>query len=72
MMKKLTGRKRYRIENRLFRSSMMVLQVEEIVSWEEGYDDFVGLKTEAGQYTHWRDARLEDMRFGENVMVGEG
>lgn len=54
----LTGRKRHRIETRLFRSHLVVLQVEirarGFVVVDYGYVDDV-------DYLYWKDAAIENL-----------
>lgn len=53
-MNKLTGRTRYRLQNRLFGKPLVVLQVE----FEDDHGFF------EGQRFKWRDATFEDITEG--------
>lgn len=56
---KPTGNYRNRTHNRIFRTPLLVLQIEEtgtVFSSQGG-------QIEADQYTRWRDARVEDLPF---------
>jgi len=56
---RLTGKKRYRVENGwLFKG--VVLQVE--VQWDDGPDDWQGMP-EYLRGIMWRDARPEDLQY---------
>lgn len=63
---KLTGRRRYRVQRRMFGKSVLVLQVEEV--WE-GWHNFAGhLDRSTGK--QWRDARLEDLTTADATDAG--
>jgi len=64
MNREVTGRTRYRVKTRFLRSPLIVLQLEETISWPSGYDPYDGGSTQAGSRTGWRDARLEDLSIG--------
>ena len=55
---KLTGKIRYRIEKRLFKNPILVLQVKE--EFDDGPPDFNGMPTYLAG-VQWRDARVEDV-----------
>jgi hypothetical protein len=57
MSVRLTGRRRYREKKRLFRPSLMVLQVE--YDWKITIID--RHKVHETITTHWRDATVEDL-----------
>lgn len=57
----LTGRRRYRALNRWFRSPLLVLEVEENVIFGSRYDPIDGDNLPGGSYTHWRDAKVDDL-----------
>jgi len=53
----LTGRTRFRTQNRFFRTPLLVMQVEETIWIDDHYDPY-----DIGQrITRWRDALPEDM-----------
>jgi hypothetical protein len=56
----LTGRTRYRIESRIIRSDLIVLQVE--VSNRTRFIDHYGGSSFV-ESKHWRDATLEDLNI---------
>lgn len=54
----LTGERRYRVQQRLFRQPIVVLQVQYRV---EGYEaDYNGRGSDV-DYVDWRDAKVEDI-----------
>lgn len=54
----LTGRTRYRVQERLMREPLLVLQVE----WEMKVGDYEDSPLAGSTSRGWRDARLEDFR----------
>lgn len=60
MIGEYTGKTKYRIEKRLFKSDLVVLQVE--VSWGNGPEDYDGLPTYLSG-RGWRDAIPEDLQY---------
>lgn len=65
----LTGRTRYRAAKRLFRESVLVLQVEERVHYGGHYDHYDGMDSPGGTYVHWRDARVDDLEPAIHTLV---
>jgi hypothetical protein len=53
----LTGRVRYRVEHRRWRSDLVVLQVE----WSGLVCESIGGQIDCERRAWWRDARLEDV-----------
>lgn len=60
----LTGRTRYRVENRLFRKTLVVLQVEARCDGWRPSDFQPGTGADR---TYWRDARPEDFAFADRA-----
>jgi hypothetical protein len=62
--RKLTGKTRHRIETRLFRQPLLILQVE---VHDSGYrlDGWGGTDTVDEHY--WRDATVEDMTYAQRA-----
>ena len=60
----LTGKRRYRVETRLFREPLVVLQLEYRI---HGYAlEPYGLSGDV-DYTTWRDATVESLTMMENT-----
>jgi hypothetical protein len=58
MNERLTGERRYRIEKRLFRPPVLILQVK--VFWQDGPPDHHGMPLYLSG-REWRDATVEDL-----------
>ncbi len=65
MKHKLTGEKRYRAQHRLFKTDLVVLQVE--VNKKGWYTALVGgvVDTVDVDENYWRDARVRDITTGK-------
>lgn len=64
MQRRLTGKIRYREQKRLFRSGVLVLQVEETIKNTRVVFSGSRLDEEEYEYTEWRDAKITDLRPG--------
>lgn len=60
-IKKLTGKRRYRVQPRLFRKPLCVLQVEEYVKGTHFTPDPYDFDGHKYERTYWRDAVVEDL-----------
>lgn len=63
MSRKPTGRRRFRIEKRMFRKPKLILQIE---FHYNGYE-CVGPFVDPVQYRQWHDARPEDITIEETT-----
>ena len=61
----LTGETRYRVESRLFKDPLIVLQVQIHRKGFEVMDSYGGLSQDFDDYI-WRDARLQDLKLVGN------
>ena len=57
---------RYRVQKRLFREPVLVLQVEVKMEYYSNTD--IDDPRNGEQYTKWRDARVEDLTTGLKVL----
>lgn len=64
---KLTGRRRFRVQTRLFGQPLLVLQVEKEI---KHYDD-IGAFGEVTYVKEWFDARVQDVTAGEAVTTAD-
>lgn len=60
-MNTLTGKTRYREKRRLFRSSLLVLQVEERHQGHHTYSTGFSVESDPYDFTDWRDAKPIDI-----------